>query len=72
MWQVDNDRYTVWRLEHELGVRRIDRLLNSVTEADRTERTSVDLKPLAGTLARLFGRLCSRPAMGPIVPRALE
>jgi hypothetical protein len=75
MWQVDNDRYTLWRLEHEVGVKRIDRLLNSVTETDRTGGPllgRLDPKPLAGVLDRFLRRLCSRTAMGPIVPRASE
>jgi hypothetical protein len=25
MWQVDNDKYCLWRLEHELNVKRMDR-----------------------------------------------
>jgi hypothetical protein len=37
MWQVDNDRYQIWRLEHELAPRKMDRLLNIVTESDRSE-----------------------------------
>lgn len=35
MWEMDNDRCQFRRLEHELGVRRVDRLLNSVTTTDR-------------------------------------
>lgn len=72
MWQMDNDRYALWRLEHEVGVKRIDRLLNSVTATDRMEAPSLarlDLKPVAAGLGRL---LCSWAAMGPIVPRASE
>ncbi len=75
MWQVDNDRYTLWRLEHEMGVKQIDRLLNSVTTTDRTEGLSfarLNLKPLAGALVRFLRQLCSRTALGPIVPRASE
>ena len=76
MWQVDNDRYAVWRLEHELGARqRVDRLLNSVTMSDRTESPSLSRlshKPVAGLVRRLFGLLYSRVAMDPIVPRASE
>jgi len=75
MWQVDNDRYALWRLDHELGAPRIDRLLNSVTEADRVQTPSLarmDLKLVATGLGRFFNRLCSWPATGPIVPRASE
>lgn len=35
MWEMDNDRCQLRRLEHELGVWRVDRLLNSVTTTDR-------------------------------------
>jgi len=75
MWQAENDRYTLWRLEHEMGVKRIDRLLNSVTATDRAEAPSLarlNLKPLAGVLGRLFRSLCSRTAMGSMVSRASE
>ena len=41
MWQAENDRYTLWRLEHEMGVKPIDRLLNSVTVSDRVEAPSL-------------------------------
>jgi hypothetical protein len=37
MWQVDNDRYTLWRLEQQLLPDRIDRLIGSVSVADRPE-----------------------------------
>ena len=75
MWQAENDRYTLWRLEHEMGVKRIDRLLNSVTGTDRAEASllaGLDLKPVADGLGRFFRHLCSRTAPGPIVPRASE
>lgn len=36
MWQVDNDRYQLGRLEHELGQKSVERLLNSVTTTDRS------------------------------------
>jgi hypothetical protein len=75
MWQVDNDRYALWRLEHELGIKPIDRLLNSVTATDRTEGPSLDRvnpKPLAATLARFLRQLCARTALRLIVPRASE
>lgn len=74
MWQAENDRYTVWRLEHEMSVKPIDRLLNSVTVADRSEAllAGPDLKPMAAALGRLFRRLCSATAMRPIVPRASD
>lgn len=29
MWQVDNDRYQLWRLEQQLAPKRIDSLLDS-------------------------------------------
>jgi hypothetical protein len=75
MWQAENDRYTLWRLEHEMGVKPIDRLLNSVTASDRAEAPllgGLDLKSVAAGLGRLFRQLCSRTALGPIVPRASE
>jgi hypothetical protein len=75
MWQAENDRYTLWRLEHEMGVKLIDRLLNSVTASDRAEvprLAGLDLKPMAAGLGRFFRRLCSPTAMRPIVPRASE
>jgi hypothetical protein len=75
MWQAENDRYTLWRLEHEMGAKPIDRLLNSVTATDRPEAplfAGLDLKPVAAGLGRFFRRLCSRVALGPIVPRASE
>ena len=75
MWQAENDRYTLWRLELELGVKPIDRLLNSVTASDRAEAPllgGLDLKSVAAGLGRLFRQLCSRTALGPIVPRASE
>ena len=75
MWQAEDDLYTLRRLEHEVGVKRIDRLLNSVTTTDRAVGLSfawLNPKPLAGTLARFVRQLCSRPALGPIVPRASE
>ena len=75
MWQAENDRYTLWRLEHEMGVKRIDRLVNSVTTTDRAEApllAGLDLKPMAAELGRFFRQLCSRTALGPIVPRASE
>jgi len=75
MWQAENDRYTLWRLEHEMGMKPIDRLLNSVTVSDRAEGTpliGLDLKPVAAGLGRFFRQLCSRVVPGPIVPRASE
>lgn len=75
MWQAENDRYTLWRLEHEMGVKPIDRLLNSVTASDRAEApllAGLDLKPVAAGLRHFFRRFCSRTALGPIVPRASE
>ena len=75
MWQADNDRYTLWRLEHELGVKPIDRLLNSVTTTDRAEApllAGLDLKSVAAGLGHFLRQLCSRTALGPIVRRASE
>ena len=75
MWQAENDRYTLWRLEHEMGVKPIDRLLNSVTTTDRAEAPLLagrDLRPVAAGLGRFFRQLCSRTALGPIVPRTSE
>ena len=74
MWQAENDRYTVWRLEHEMGVKPIDRLLTSVTVSDRVEAPSFNgLDPaVAAGLGRSLRRLCSWIAMRPIVPQASE
>ena len=75
MWQAENDRYTLWRLEHEMGVKRIDRLLNSVTVTDRAEApllAGLDLRPVAAGLRRFLRQLCSRTAPGLIVPRPSE
>ncbi len=76
MWQVDNDRHALWRLEHELGAgQQVDRLLNSVTVSDRADSPSLarsDRKPVVGMVRRLLGLLYSRTALGPIVPRAWE
>jgi hypothetical protein len=74
MWQVDNDRYALWRLEHELGMKPINQLLDSVTATDREASllARADLKPVAAGLGRFFKLLCSRTAIGPIVPRASE
>jgi len=61
MWQVDNDRYHLWRLEHELGLKQVDRLLESVTMADRLE--SLSPAPMLARLGRALWRavkgLCS-------------
>jgi len=35
MWQVDNDRYALWRLEHEMLPTKIERLIDSAIVADR-------------------------------------
>jgi hypothetical protein len=74
MWQAENDRYTLWRLEHEMGMKPIDRLLNSVTASDREAPllAGLDLKPVAAGLGRFFRQLCSRTALGTTVPRASE
>ena len=71
MWQVDNDRYTLWRLDHEFGLKRIDRLLDSVTASDRIESPTLSL-PLAGLFRRVFQLLYSWIAAAPIVQRAPE
>jgi hypothetical protein len=71
MWQVDNDRYTLWRLDHELGRKRIDRLLDSVTVTDRIESPTLVLPP-ASLFRRFFQRLYSWVAVAPIVQRAPE
>jgi hypothetical protein len=60
MWQVDNDKYCLWRLEHELNVKRMDRLLNSVTCADRQESLRpFAIRPgaLAAAIVERLGRL---------------
>jgi hypothetical protein len=62
MWQVDNDRYQVWRLEHELAPKKVDRLLNSITTADREPRFRVTIAPLGTAFRGLFKLLCGVPA----------
>lgn len=73
MWQVDNDRYTLWRLEQEVAPNRIDRLLDSVTVADRRERIVL---PGAGRIAaairRLVKTICVPLPASPRVRRASE
>lgn len=54
MWQVDNDRYALWHLEHELGQKPLDRLLNSVTVSDRSPTI---VRPFIGSLAGMANRL---------------
>jgi len=68
MWEVDNDLRTLWRLEHELGRKRIDRLLNSVTTSDRPERFNL-ARPNIARLAELMRRLWRR--RWPLLPPAL-
>jgi hypothetical protein len=74
MWQVDNDRYALWRLEQELAPRKIDRLLDSVTVSDREQPVAV--LPVARGLAAALGLLARslyRPLPAtPIVRRASE
>lgn len=75
MWQVDNDRYHLWRLEHELGPKQIDRLLDSVTASDRTEAPNLarlSVVPLAGAVRRLLKSLYSPFFSVAIVRRASE
>ena len=60
MWQVDNDKYCLWRLEHELNVKRMDRLLNSVTCTDRHEPVRLfRIRPaaLVAAMVERLGRL---------------
>lgn len=74
MWQVDNDRYALWRLEQELAPRKADRLLDSVTVSDR--EPSVPVLPVARRLMAMVERLAKalyRPLpAAPIVRRASE
>ena len=75
MWQVDNDRHCPWRLEHEFGLKRIDRLLDSVTVSDRPERIRLALPNFAqfgGWLRRLCSRHLWPLSSRPIVRRAGE
>jgi hypothetical protein len=75
MWQADNDRYALWRLERQLLPGWIDRLIDSTTVADRTERT-VPVLPAACRLAAAIRRwvsvLCSPVPAATIVRRAAE
>jgi hypothetical protein len=75
MWQMDNDRYALWRLEQDLLPKGIDRLIDSVTVADRAEQP-VHALPVARRLAaaiRRFARALYHPLpAAPIVRRASE
>ena len=61
MWQVDNDRYQIWRLEHELAPKKIDRLLNSVTTADREPVFRLTIAPLRTAVRALVKLVCALP-----------
>jgi len=75
MWQADNDRYALWRMEQQLLPGRIDRLIDSTMVADRTERT-VSVLPAARRLVAAIRRwasvLCSPVPAASIVRRAAE
>lgn len=61
MWQVDNDRYQLWRLEHELAPKKIDRLLDHVTVTDRPEAPilfRLPIAPMERAVRGLYKRLC--------------
>ncbi len=60
MWQVDSDAYQLWRLQHELGVKRIDRLLNSVTIADLGPPPPASASQIVALLAAVSRRLIRR------------
>jgi hypothetical protein len=75
MLQVDNDRYALWQLEQHLLPKMIDRLIDSVTVADRAEQP-VSALPVARRLAAAIRRFAwaiyhPLPA-APIVRRASE
>jgi hypothetical protein len=74
MWQVDNDRYQLWRLEHELAARKMGRLLDSVTVSDREQpiRVLPVARGLAAALRRLAMALYRPLPATPIVRRASE
>ena len=75
MWQADNDRYALWRLEQQLLPGRIDRLIDSTTVADRTDPV-VPVLPAARRLVAAIRRwasvLCSPVPATTIVRRAAE
>lgn len=54
MWQVDNDRYALWHLTHELGQKPMDELLNRVTVSDRSPAI---VRPLIASLRGMADRL---------------
>ena len=75
MWQADNDRYALWRLEQHLLPERIDRLIDSTTVGDRAEQPVPALtaaRRLAAAIRRLASALCHPLPTAPIVRRAAE
>lgn len=75
MWQVDNDRYQLWRLERQLAPKRIDGLLDSVTVADRPERpafAAAAAERLAAAIRRLAKALYTPLPAATIVRRAFK
>jgi hypothetical protein len=75
MWQADNDRYALWRMEQQLLPGRIDRLIDSTTVADRAEQTAPVLpaaRRLAAAIRRWASVLYSPVPAATIVRRAAE
>ncbi len=75
MWQADNDRYVLWLLEQQFAAKSIDRLIDTVTVADRAEQP-VPVLPMMRRLTaavRQVARVLYPPApAAPMVRRATE
>ena len=73
MWQADNDRYALLQLEQQLLPKRIDRLINSVTTADRTPmHTLPAVRRLTAAFRRWVSAIYSPVPASPLVRRAAE
>lgn len=75
MWQADNDRYALWRLEQQLAAKSIDRLIDNVTVADRVEQPVPALpmmRRLMAAVRSVAGVLYPPAPAAPMVRRAIE
>lgn len=75
MWQADNDRYALWRLEQQLAAKSIDRLIDNVTVADRVEQPVPALpmmRRLTAAVRSVAGALYPPAPAAPMVRRAIE
>ena len=60
MWQVDSDAYQLGRLRHESELKSVDRLLNSVTVADRGPPPPASVSRIAALLLAASRRVFKR------------